>query len=117
MQQVASLLAHAAQLLQAGRPDQAIAPSGPIRKVVRATPITFLPYMFFSFSTSNFLATSFWSSASRVYGSASFSLNLSCALQVSGEMPRMTSPAFCSLLYASRNPRASSVQPGVLALG
>ena len=32
-------------------------------------------------------------------------------------MPRMTAPVFCSLLYASRNPHASMVQPGVSALG
>jgi hypothetical protein len=36
---------------------------------------------------------------------------------VSGEMPRTTSPAFSNLLYASRNPHASMVQPGVFALG
>jgi len=29
----------------------------------------------------------------------------------------MTAPVFCSLLYASRNPHASMVQPGVSALG
>src|SRR5690348_4374166 len=32
-------------------------------------------------------------------------------------MPRITAPVFCSLLYASRNPHASMVQPGVSALG
>jgi len=35
---------------------------------------------------------------------------------VSGEMPSTTSPAFNSFEYASRNPHASIVQPGVLAL-
>jgi hypothetical protein len=35
----------------------------------------------------------------------------------SGEMPSTTAPAFCILLYASRNPHASMVHPGVLALG
>ena len=39
------------------------------------------------------------------------------AFDVSGEMPNTTSPAFCSLRYASRNPHASMVQPGVLARG
>src|ERR1700752_2463183 len=32
-------------------------------------------------------------------------------------MPRMTAPVFCNFLYASRNPLASMVQPGVSALG
>src|SRR5437016_13071881 len=32
-------------------------------------------------------------------------------------MPRTTAPVFCSFLYASRNPDASMVQPGVSALG
>src|SRR5438477_5771911 len=32
-------------------------------------------------------------------------------------MPRTTAPAFCNFLYASRNPDASIVQPGVSALG
>src|SRR5271157_1483054 len=94
-----------------------ILPSGPMRKVVRAIPITFLPYMFFSFRTPNFLATSFPASASKVYGRSCFSLNFSCAFGVSGEMPNTTNPAFCNLLYASRNPHASMVQPGVLARG
>ena len=84
---------------------------------MRAMPITFLPYMFFSLRTPNFLATSFFSSASKVYGKSYFSLNFNCAFGVSPEMPSTTSPAFCSLLYASRNPDASMVQPGVLALG
>jgi len=80
-------------------------------------PITFLPYIFFSLRTPNLLATSFLASASKVYGKSCFSLNFFCADGVSGEMPRTTSPAFCSLLYASRNPHASMVQPGVLARG
>jgi hypothetical protein len=32
-------------------------------------------------------------------------------------MPRMTAPVFCNFLYASRNPLASMVQPGVSAFG
>src|SRR5437870_2547430 len=32
-------------------------------------------------------------------------------------MPRITAPAFCRFLYASRNSDASMVQPGVSALG
>src|SRR5438067_4559095 len=32
-------------------------------------------------------------------------------------IPRITAPVFCNCLYASRNPHASMVQPGVSALG
>jgi hypothetical protein len=35
----------------------------------------------------------------------------------SAEIPRITAPAFCIFLYASRNPDASIVHPGVSALG
>ena len=40
-----------------------------------------------------------------------------CGEGVSAEMPSTTRPARVSLLYASRNPHASMVQPGVSAFG
>src|SRR5208337_1937724 len=92
-------------------------PWASIRNVVRSMPITFLPYMFFSLTTSKASATFLSGSESRVNGRSYFSLNFFCALGWSGEMPSTTAPAFCILLYASRNPHASMVQPGVSALG
>ena len=44
----------------------AILPSGPMMKVVRSMPITFLPYIFFSFMTPKALAIFLSSSDNRV---------------------------------------------------
>jgi hypothetical protein len=40
-----------------------------------------------------------------------------CALGVSFEMPTTKTPFFSNFLKVSRNSQASTVQPGVLALG
>lgn len=95
----------------------AILPSGPMRNVVRSMPMTFLPYMFFSLITPKALQTFLSASASRVKGRSYFSLNFFWASGLSAEMPRTMRPAFWSFVYASRNPHASIVQPGVFALG
>jgi hypothetical protein len=73
--------------------------------------------MFFSLSTPKAFETFLSMSQSRVKGRPYFSLNFFWAAGVSGEMPRMTAPAFSNCLYASRNPLASTVQPGVSARG
>ena len=67
-------------------------------KVVRATPQTFLPYMFFSFMTPKASATFLSASASRVKGRLNLSWNFFCAFGVSGEMPSSTAPVFCIFL-------------------
>lgn len=94
-----------------------ILPSPPITNVVRSIPIYFLPYMLFSFSTPNRLATDLSSSDSRGKGNPNFSLNFFWAEGLSGEMPKTAAPAFWNFWYASRNPDASAVQPEVLAFG
>jgi hypothetical protein len=71
-----------------------ILPSGPITNVVRATPITFLPYMFFSFRTPKALATVLSASASNGKGRLYFSENFFSAATVSGETPSSTAPVF-----------------------
>src|SRR5205085_12242379 len=83
----------------------------------RAMPLYFLPYVFFALITPKALQTFLSASASSGKGSLYFCLNFSCAAGVSPEMPSTVTPAFCILLYASRNPHASMVQPGVSALG
>lgn len=95
----------------------AIFPSAPITKVVRSIPINFLPYMLFSLSTPNCLATALSSSESNRNWNLYFSLNFFNAEGLSGEMPTTAAPAFWNFGYASRNPDASAVQPDVLALG
>src|ERR1043166_484204 len=94
-----------------------ILPSGLITNVVRSIPIYFLPYMLFSFITPYWLQTVLSTSASREYGRSYFSLNFFWAAGLSAEMPSTTAPARWILVNASRNPHASMVQPGVLALG
>src|SRR5262249_11038735 len=94
-----------------------ILPSGPMMNVVRATPITFLPYMFFSFITPKASAVFLSASASKVKGRLNLSWNFFCALGVSGDMPSSTAPVFCIFLYESRNSQASMVHPGVSARG
>ena len=92
-------------------------PSGPMMNVLRSMPITFRPYMFFSFQTSSAWA-SLWSvSASSGKGMSYFSANFFWVSGLSGEAPRTAAPAFLNLGYSSRNSDASTVQPGVLALG
>ena len=75
-----------------------ILPSGPMRNVLRTIPITFLPYMFFSLRTSNFLATSFLSSASRVNGRFSFSLNFNLGLGCVGRDAENHQPGLLEFL-------------------
>src|SRR5208283_2082810 len=48
-------------------------------KVLRTIPITFLPYMFFSFHTPYACAAALSSSASSVNGRSNLSLNFACA--------------------------------------
>jgi hypothetical protein len=71
-----------------------ILPSGPMMNVVRAMPITFLPYMFFSCRTPKAMATFLSASASKVNGKASLSANFLCAEGLSGDMPSSTAPVF-----------------------
>src|SRR6476646_10599369 len=94
-----------------------ILPSGLITNVVRSIPIYFLPYMLFSFITPYLLQTALSSSASSEYGRSYFSLNFFWAEGLSAEMPNTIAPARWIFWNASRNPHASIVQPGVLALG
>src|SRR5215469_568526 len=96
---------------------RAMCPSGSITNVVRSMPITFFPYMFFSFTTPYRLAIFLSTSASSVNGRSYLSLNFFWAEGVSAETPSTVAPAFWICLYASRNPHASTVQPGVSALG
>jgi len=94
-----------------------ILPCGPMMNVVRSIPRYFLPYILFSLSTPNCLMTVLSGSANNENGNSLASLNFFWAEGLSAEMPSTSAPARCIFWYASRNPRASLVQPEVLALG
>jgi len=94
-----------------------IIPSLPMMKVVRSIPITFLPYMFFSLYTPYAEATLLSVSASSGIFRLFLSLKLACFVTLSGLMPMTTDPVSSILVFASRNPDASLVQPDVSAFG
>jgi len=94
-----------------------ILPCGPMMNVVRSIPMYFRPYMLFSLSTPNCLAIALSGSESNEKGNWFVSLNFLWAEGLSAEMPNTSAPVRWIFWYASRNPRASSVQPEVLALG
>ena len=74
-------------------------------------PRTCLPYMFFSFITSQAMHAVSSGSDSRWNGSPSFSRNDACDLRLSREMPTTVAPAFVKASNWSRKPEASVVQP------
>src|ERR1700745_4392239 len=71
-----------------------ILPSGPMTNVVRTTPITFFPYIFFSWITPKALQSFLSASASRENGRGNFSWNFFWAAGVWGDAPSSTTPDF-----------------------
>src|SRR5690606_4974493 len=92
-------------------------PSSPMRNVLRTMPSTFLPYMFFSWITSNSLQTFSSASLSRSKGNSCFALKFSWDLRLSREMPKTRVLRARNLRWLSRKFCPSVVQPGVLSLG
>ena len=92
-------------------------PLGSIRKVLRSMPRTCLPYMFFSFITSNNWQSLSSGSESRSKGNSCLHLKPSCTRTVSRETPKITAFNAVNFSIASRKARPSWVQPGVLSSG
>src|SRR6185437_13734742 len=92
-------------------------PSGPMRNVLRMTPINLRPYIDFSPQASYFVSIFLDSSDPSAMPSRCLDLNLSCAVTGSADTPRMAVLAFAKSARRRENSIASFVQPGVSAFG
>jgi hypothetical protein len=88
-----------------------------MRNVERSTPITVLPYIFFSLKTPYFSITVRSGSARRGKSSPCFSANRSWLARVSLLTPRIAAPRRVNFAFASRKAMASFVHPDVASFG
>ena len=92
-------------------------PSGPIRYVVRATPMYFLPYIDFSCHTPYLSITAWSSSASSGNFSPYFSANFALLFESRTLTPSTAALLFLNFGRLSWNAHDSVVQPGVSSFG
>src|SRR5262245_51629551 len=92
-------------------------PSGEMTKVLRMTPVTFLPYIVFSPNAPNALCTDRSGSDRRQKERSCSSRNVQWLAIESFEMPTISAPRRAKSAVACENAIASRVQPGVRSRG